>query len=71
MLKLRNWLLGLVGAAINAASGGVALVVVDPHAFGDWEKLLKVCGVLAVSGAALFLKNHPLPVDEDYLSTPR
>lgn len=69
-MNWRLWFRGLIAAAINSAAGGVTLVVIDPHTFGDWTKLAQVCGVLAVTGAALYLKQHPLPADDDHI-TPR
>ena len=66
---IRKWGRGLVGAAINSAASAVTVVIVDPHAFnpmdgGVW-KLLSVMAVAAAFGAALYLKQHPLPEEEE------
>lgn len=65
----RKWTRGLLGAAINSAASAVTVVVVDPIDFnplnGGLLKLLSVMGVAAIFGAALFLKQHPLPEDDD------
>ena len=64
----KKWARGLIGAAINSAASAVTVVIVDPSDFnpldGGLTKLLTVMGVSALFGAALFLKQHPLP-DED------
>lgn len=65
MWKIQNWLHGLVGAAINSAAGAGVLIIIDPATFSDWHQLGKVTLVLAVTGAFLWLKEHPLPpIDE-------
>lgn len=61
----RKWLIGLTGAAINSAVSAVGLVVVDPHVFNEWGKLGQMMLVMAVTGAGLYLKTHPIPVDEE------
>jgi hypothetical protein len=65
---LRTWGLGLIGAAINSGVGAVTMIIVDPKDFdpfgGGMVKLLKIAIVLAISGAALYIKQHPLPVDD-------
>ena len=65
---MKRWVRGLVGAAINSAATAVTIVIVDPVNFnpmGDGlGKVLTVMGVSALFGAALFLKQHPLPEDE-------
>lgn len=65
---IRRWVRGLIGAAINSAATTVTIVIVDPVNFnpmgdGLW-KVLSVMGVSALFGAALYLKQHPLPEDE-------
>ena len=67
--KLRTWALGAFGAAINAGIGGISVVVVDPTDFNPFElsglwKLLRVCFVLGIVGFGLYVKQHPVPVDE-------
>lgn len=64
----RRWARGLIGAAINSAASSVTVVTVDPNAFnpinGGLAKLATVAGVSALFGAALYLKQHPLPEEE-------
>lgn len=66
---IRKWGRGLLGAAINSAASVVTVVIVDPLDFnplnGGLLKLLSVMGVAAAFGAALFLKQHPLPEEEN------
>jgi hypothetical protein len=66
---MRKWGRGLLGAAINSAASAVTVVVVDPIAFnplaGGITKLVSVMIVAALFGAALYLKNHPLPECDD------
>ena len=65
---LKVWTRGLIGAAINSSASAVTIVIVDPVNFnpiGDGlYKVLSVMGVSALFGAALYLKQHPLPDDE-------
>lgn len=66
---VRRWARGLLGAAINSAASAVTVVIVDPQDFnpmdgGVW-KLLSVMGVAAIFGAALYLKQHPLPEEDE------
>lgn len=65
---LRRWGRGLLGAAINSAASAVTVVIVDPTDFsplhGGLTKLLSVMGVAGIFGAALYLKQHPLPEEE-------
>jgi hypothetical protein len=59
------WTRGLIGAAINSAAVGGMALVVDNHDFnpaeGGWRKLGAVVLVSSVTGAMLYLKQHPLP----------
>jgi hypothetical protein len=63
----QNWARGLAGAAINSAASAVTIVIVDPKDFdptnGGIGRLLTVMGTAAIVGAALYLKQHPLPKD--------
>jgi hypothetical protein len=65
---LRKWGIGLLGAAVNSGAGATAIVIVDPKNFdpfsGGMLNLLKVMVALALVGAGLYLKNHPVPVDD-------
>lgn len=65
----RRWGHGVIGAAINSAAGGVALVIVDPQDFnlfgGGAVQLGKVMVALALVGAALYIKEHQVPLDDE------
>lgn len=68
---LRRWIRGVLGAAINSAANAITIVVVDPvdfnpfHPEAGWTRLLTVMAVSALFGAGLFLKQHPLPDEEE------
>lgn len=69
-MTVKRWLRGLFGAVINSGASAVTVVIVDPHDFsptnGGLMNLLSVMGSAAIVGAALYLKQHPLPdVAED------
>ncbi len=68
-MNWRLWTRGLIAAVINSAASAVTVVIVDPITFspfnGGLSKLLTVMGVSAGFGAALYLKEHPLPQCED------
>ncbi len=60
------WLKGLVAAAISSSSNAIAVVVADPMHFspaevGGFRKLGVVVLVSAIVGAALYLKQSPVP----------
>ncbi len=60
------WLKGLVAAAISSASNAIAALVADPKHFspaevGGFRKLGVVVLVSAIVGAALYLKQSPVP----------
>jgi hypothetical protein len=59
------WLKGLIAAIISGVSSAVVVVIVDPHTFGEWEKLGKIALAQAALGAAAYLKRSPLPEKED------
>ena len=66
---LRKWGRGLLGAVINSAAGAGSLVIVDPVDFSPFNmpgvlKLAKVSVALAIAGAYLYLRQHPLPEDD-------
>ena len=68
---VRKWIRGLIGGAIGGAASGVAAFIADAREFnlassGGVQKLLFVVGVSAGVGAALYLKQHPLPEDEEW-----
>lgn len=63
---VRVWLRGLIAAIVNSAASSVTVVIVDPQDFspfvdGGLAKLGTVTLVSAVFGAALYLKEHPVP----------
>lgn len=63
-MNWRMWVRGLAAAVINAGASSVTVVIVDPHNFNldaGLGKLLSVMAVSATVGAALYLKEHPLP----------
>jgi hypothetical protein len=60
------WVRGLVAAVVSAAANSVTVMVVEPMHFNLNEGLGKVGQVALVSalvGAALYLKEHPVPHD--------
>lgn len=65
---VEKWAIGLLGAVINSAATAVTLVIVDPMLFdpanGGLRRLLMVMASSGAVGAALYLKQHPLPEDE-------
>lgn len=65
--KLLIWLHGLAAAAISSAANGVAVVIAAPESFNLHEgrdRLIAVCVVFAIVGAASYLKQSPLPKPE-------
>jgi hypothetical protein len=66
---LLKWTRGLIGGAISGGANGVSVMIADPANFnfttaGGAQKLLFVMGISAAVGAALYLKQHPLPGDD-------
>jgi hypothetical protein len=64
--NIRLWIRGLIAAVIAGASNAVTVMVVDPLQFnldGGLGKVGKVALVSALVGAALYLKQHPVPDD--------
>lgn len=64
MRDWRNWLDGLLGAAISSAANGIVVGFVDPTDFNFSTGLHKLEDVIffsAIVGAALYLKQKPLP----------
>jgi hypothetical protein len=69
-----KWLRGIIGAVIGGVSSSFIVTVIDPTTFnlttyGGSMKLLLVFGWAAGFGAFSYLKEHPLP-DEDDLIIP-
>jgi hypothetical protein len=73
----RVWILSLIAAAIGAAAGAVPVVIIDPQTFNPFDhgSLSKLAAVVIVSMAlavAMYLKEHPLPdEDDDTIRMPR
>jgi hypothetical protein len=66
------WLKGLIAAIISGVSGAV-LVVIGDAATGttlDWKRVGTVAVIAAVVGAAGYLKQSPIPKDENKLPGP-
>lgn len=64
MEKWRNWLKGMISAAIGAAANTVTVMIVAPETFNINEGLHKVFTVAAVSAFVAvcnYLKQSPLP----------
>lgn len=62
--KIIIWVKGLVSAAISAAAGSAALVIVDPMTFNLNEGLPKlgtVAATMAIVAVANYLAKSPLP----------
>jgi hypothetical protein len=64
-----QWLNGVIGAFIGAASNAITLLIIDPLKFsptqaGGWKNLGASLLISGGVGAALYLKNHPTPFDE-------
>jgi hypothetical protein len=63
----KGWLRGLIAAAVNGVASGVVLVIADPLQFNLQEgraKLLTTSLVLGALGAANYLKQSPIPPEE-------
>ncbi len=70
-MKWNLWLRGLFAAAIGGAAGGASALIVDPSHFnlfdGGARKLGEMVASFAVISAVMYLKQHPLP-DQDELN---
>ena len=62
-MNWKPWLKGLFAAVISSVASGGVVVIVDPHTFADWDKLMKICGALGIWGAFMYLKQSPMPPD--------
>ena len=63
-MNWRLWVRGLIAAVINSAAGAGTMALVEPEHFNIHEGLPKLGTLmvaLAISGALLYLKEHPLP----------
>ena len=52
---------GLFAAVVSSVASGVVLLIADPYAFSDWEKLAKTSLALGVWGLCMYLKQSPIP----------
>lgn len=63
-----HWLKGLVAAIIGGAANSVTLIIVDPVTFNlqaGLKNVLAVCATSAILSAAMYLKQSPLPREEE------
>lgn len=64
-MNWKVWLKGLIGAIVSTAANSVSVLVADPKHFNPgiagWANLGLVALVSAVVGAALYLKQSPVP----------
>lgn len=63
-MNWKNWLRGLIAAAINGGATAITTMVVSPSEFNLEDGLSKVLAVAAISailGVATYLKQSPLP----------
>jgi hypothetical protein len=63
-----QWLNGVIGGFIGAAANSITVIIVDPEKFspnvaGGWKHLGISILVSGGVGAALYLKQHPTPID--------
>jgi hypothetical protein len=68
-LTTKHWLLGLIGGSISSAASTITVMIVDPLKFNLTLDGLKNLGVLilvsGIFGAALYLKQSPIPPEEN------
>lgn len=61
------WLKGLAAAIVSSAANSVSVLIADPTHFNPgiagWKNLGVVALVSAIVGAALYLKQSPVPSD--------
>ena len=65
-MNWRLWLKGLIAAVISSASNSICVLIADPQHFipgtvGGFRNLGVVALVSAIVGAALYLKQSPVP----------
>lgn len=70
---IKKWTLGLIGAAINSAASAISVVIADPHDFnpleGGIKKLAAVMITSAIVGAGLYIRQHPVVLDDADVTT--
>lgn len=67
----KMWLRGLIATVVNGFASGMVLIIADPVAFNldsGLRKLVMTSAVFALFGLANYLKQHPLPDDEDVVT---
>ncbi|HLI30100.1 MAG TPA: hypothetical protein VKV79_03240 [Terriglobia bacterium] len=65
-MNWRIWLKGLIAAVVSSAANSISVLIADPHHFnpgavGGFRNLGLVALVSAIVGAALYLKQSPVP----------
>ncbi|HLI35503.1 MAG TPA: hypothetical protein VKW70_10690 [Terriglobia bacterium] len=65
-MNWRIWLKGLFAAIVSSAANSISVLIADPHHFnpsvaGGFKNLGVVALVSAIVGAALYLKQSPVP----------
>jgi len=63
-----NWLKGILSAAIGGAANGIASIAIAPETFNlqnGWKKLAMMTVFGAVLAVANYLKQSPLPMEDD------
>jgi len=63
----RLWIRGLIGAVVGGGANAICVMVVAPDQFNfdtGWEKLWHFTLISAVVSAALYLKQAPVPPEE-------
>lgn len=65
MTNWKIWLKGLIAAVVSTAASSVSVLIADPKHFSPgiagWRNLGLVALVSAIVGAALYLKQSPVP----------
>lgn len=64
----KAWMHGLVAAVISAGANSITLIVIDPLKFNlqeGWKNLLTAVVVSSILSAAFYLKQSPLPPEEN------
>jgi hypothetical protein len=65
-MNWRIWLKGLFAAIVSSSANSISVLIADPHHFnpgvaGGFKNLGVVALVSAIVGAALYLKQSPVP----------
>lgn len=74
MKSLTTWLKGLIAAIVSATANAVVLTISDPQHFNPgragWHDLGTVLIVSGIVGAALYLKQSPVPTYQNPANGP-